>query len=451
MARKSSTPAKGRISTPAGQQSAAIIADEPRPGYIVVFRQPAEANLRALSEVLKLKPIKESPRAGVLLMEPQRTNRARVRLYRRLGVAVADLNKREAVELESSAAVVAVVPNQRRTLPPPVPVAGELAVERLRAYLAGMRDAIDATLRFLDGAHPSVPDFSIAERAAHSWSLELLGIGPDYRLATGKGVTAAVLDTGVDFAHPDFAGGFREGDNAVSFVPGEGAQDGHGHGTHCAGLLAGPSRSQGGMRYGVAPDVEILIGKVLDNNGSGFDDQILDGIDWALERGARILSLSLGSAREVDEPYSPLYETVAASMLAAEPGALLVAAVGNESNRPFYTRPVGNPAACPSVLGVAAIDREKRIGAFSSRQMDSVGEVNMSAPGVAVYSTWAGGGFRTLSGTSMATPQAAGVAALYLEHSPQLAARVLWQALTERALPLGDPHDYGRGLVQAPA
>jgi subtilisin family serine protease len=259
------------------------------------------------------------------------------------------------------------------------------------------------------------------------------------------------LDTGIDFNHPDFAGRFAGGNDTASFVPGvSSAQDGNGHGTHCAGVIAGAAASSGQRRYSVAPDAELLIGKVLDDGGSGFDDQILDGIDWAADSGAQIISMSLGSGRNSGDPYSDPYEVVAGNLLAMMPGTLMVAAAGNESARPAFIAAVGNPASCPSILAVAAVDRFKRVADFSCGQRDNIGFVDVAAPGLGVYSAWTGGGFNTISGTSMATPHVAGLAALLLEVQPDLSANQLWKRLGELCESLSTPEDFGKGLVQAP-
>jgi subtilisin family serine protease len=261
-------------------------------------------------------------------------------------------------------------------------------------------------------------------------------------------VKVAVLDTGVNMRHPDFVGRFDEGVNAVSFVNGQGVQDGHGHGTHTTGTVAGPSRSVGGIRYGVAPDADIFSGKVLSNRGSGSDDTIIEGIDWARDQGCKVISMSLGSAREPGEPFSAAYESLAQQLL--DDGVLIVAAAGNESDRPDILAPVGNPAACPSILAVAAIDRRLGIADFSCRKVDPIGEVNISGPGVAVYSAFKGNQFVTLDGTSMATPHVAGAAALFLETNPQLTARELWRSLVDGARSLGSTADFGSGELQVP-
>jgi subtilisin family serine protease len=154
------------------------------------------------------------------------------------------------------------------------------------------------------------------------------------------------------------------------------------------------------------------VGKVLGNDGSGTDGEILSGIDWALGNGCGVISMSLGAPTEPDEPYSAVFEAVAQRAMAA--GALLVAAAGNESQRRSgVVAPVGHPANCPSIVAVAAVDRTERIADFSCGTVGPVGQVDVAGPGVAVRSAWAGEErYRALSGTSMATPHVAGLAAL---------------------------------------
>jgi subtilisin family serine protease len=364
-------------------------------------------------------------RSGVTLLRTRGPDAPPARVYERLGVAVADLEDDQLRRLRRQERVAAVVPNERSFVP--------------AAQAGGDADARADDRR-------SGPQ--VAMSPGHSWCLDLIGVPARHR-PSGRDVTVAVLDTGVDLAHPDLAGRFRESWKASSFVPHETAQDGHGHGTHCVGVVGGPRCSRSGTRYGVAPGARVLVGKVLSDAGSGFSDWILDGIDWAAESGARVISLSCISSRTAGHPYSVVYERVAENLLRSRPGTLVLAAAGNASERPWYTRAVDNPAACPSLLAVAAVHRARRIASFSGRQMDDIGEVNLSAPGVGVHSAWTGGGFRTLSGTSMAVPHVAGVAALYLQEEPTLSALDLRRALESRAQPLGDARDFGSGLVQA--
>jgi subtilisin family serine protease len=263
-------------------------------------------------------------------------------------------------------------------------------------------------------------------------------------------VTVAVLDTGIDLDHPDFAGRFEAKRNIRSFVPGGSVQDGNGHGTHCAGIVGGAADSTSGVRYAVAPGVELLIGKVLTDDGLGTTDGILDGIAWAADQGARVISLSLGTARAAGARFSSAYERIAETLLTADPGTLIVAAAGNSSGRPFLTSPVENPSACPSILSVAAVDQSLRIADSSCGQCDAIGAVDLCAPGTGVHSAWTGGSFRATGGTSAAAPHVAGVAALYLEAQPDLTALQLRQSLERNTLPLGRPEVFGRGLIQAP-
>jgi subtilisin len=468
--------------TPAAEAGMAA-TESKRPNYIVIFQKPSERNASTLSKVLKVKEARGvASTAGTVLFAARSDAEPRPRLYERLGVAATDLTGAEVSELRSQDVVAAIVPNVLRHIPPlledgqtgPVGVAthsssglgfhaltaGVLAGDApMAAYLMGMRDAAELALRLMfPGASlpgmpvlPALPSTLLPTQvgaASHSWCLTLIGIGPDFTGSTGKGVKVAVLDTGIDLEHPDFAGRFPGGNNTASFIAGQTIQDGHGHGTHCAGIIAGPAQSTGGRRYGVAPGAELLIAKVLNDQGNGYDDQILDGIAWAADAGARVISMSLGSAREMSEPFSDLYEVVAENLLNEGAGTLIVAAAGNESNRPAFTKPVGNPAACPSLMAVAAIGQDRQVGWFSCRQMDEIGKLAISAPGVQVYSSWTGKGFKTISGTSMATPHVAGVAALYLQEQPTLKASELVSLLRTRAESLGDPKDFGNGLVQ---
>ena len=391
-----------------------------------MFHAASDGNPGLLSHILGVGEDADGRvRSGVTLLRARGPDAPPTRVYERLGVAVADLDDDQLHRLRRQESVAAVVPNGRCFVP----------------ASHASRDEVPRVI-----GHG--PGLEVAASPGHSWCLDMIGVPAGHR-PRGRDVTVAVLDTGVDLDHPDLAARFQEDWKAASFVPQEGVQDGHGHGTHCVGVVGGPRRSSSGTRYGVAPEARVLVGKVLSDAGSGFSDWILDGIDWAAENGARVISLSCISSRTAGQPYAVVYERVAANLLRSNPGTLLLAAAGNASERPWYTRPVDNPAACPSLLAIAAVHRARRIASFSGRQMDDVGEVDLSAPGVGVHSAWTGGGFRTLSGTSMAVPHVAGVAALYLEEQPTLSGPDLWRALQTRALSLGDVRDFGSGLVQA--
>lgn len=264
---------------------------------------------------------------------------------------------------------------------------------------------------------------------------------------TGSGIPVAVLDTGVAFEHPDLAGRIAR---ARSFVAGHDASDRNGHGTHVAGILAGPVEpSASRCRYGVAPGVTLCVGKVLDDDGRGCDSSILSGIEWAVSEGCRVVSLSLGSPNETGFAYSRIYEIAAQRALAA--GTLVIAAAGNHSDRPNYVAPMCRPANCPSVLAVGAISPSLSVASFSNGGGAGLSPgPDLSAPGVGILSCWGPTGLLRLSGTSMAAPFVAGIAAHHIESSG-LTGRALWQRLVADARELADdPVDVGAGLVRAP-
>jgi subtilisin family serine protease len=265
---------------------------------------------------------------------------------------------------------------------------------------------------------------------------------------TGRGIRIAILDTGLDLKHPDFR---ARSIVSESFVAGAGVDDGNGHGTYCAGLACGPASPAQSPRYGVAVDADLYVGKVIADNGHGTDGDILAGIDWAVRNGCAIVSLSVGSPVAAQEPYSAIYEQVAHRALAA--GTLILAPAGNDSLRPDAIAPVDHPANCPSILAIAAVDPYLRIAPFSCGGINAEGgEVDLAAPGVAVRSSWRHPDlYRTDSGTSMAVPFAAGIAALFAEAKPCARGRDLKALLMSSAQPLPLPvRDVGAGLVLAP-
>ncbi|MFD6323308.1 S8 family serine peptidase [Streptomyces sp. NPDC058442] len=284
-----------------------------------------------------------------------------------------------------------------------------------------------------------------SDEQSFTWGLQ--AIRANLTNLTGRGVKIAVLDTGVDTDHPDFAGRIEA---TESFVPGETAEDGHGHGTHCIGTAAGPANPRQGPRYGVAPEAQILAGKVLSNAGSGSDGQILAGMAWAVSRGARVISMSLGARVRPGELFPQTYEILAQRAL--ERGTVIVAAAGNDSRRPQEIQPVGRPANCPSILAVAALDKAIAPSFFSNAGINGQGgEINIAAPGRDVHSAAPGGGYQQMSGTSMATPHVAGVIALLAQATPNASAAELMAGLKSGAFPLTQPlRDVGAGLLQAP-
>ncbi|SHN26132.1 Subtilase family protein [Cyclobacterium lianum] len=266
---------------------------------------------------------------------------------------------------------------------------------------------------------------------------------------TGKGVKLAVLDTGMYLAHPDYAA--REV-VSKSFIQGETVDDAHGHGTHCAGIAVGGVRGDNGRRYGTASDAGLYVGKVLSNEGVGSDSSILAGMEWAVEQGCRVISMSLGASVEENTAYSNIYNELAGT--AMDMGTLIIGAAGNDSRRSQgIVRPVNHPANCPNILAVAALDRRSAVADFSCGGLNPDGGlVDIAGPGVEVFSSWKlPQEYAIISGTSMATPFVAGVAAQLLEAFPEATAREIWDKLVAQARALSLPtRDAGAGLVQSP-
>ncbi|MCX2954682.1 S8 family serine peptidase [Lentzea sp. NEAU-D7] len=256
---------------------------------------------------------------------------------------------------------------------------------------------------------------------------------------TGKGVKVAVLDTGVDEKHPDLQGRQIAEKN---FTESPDNTDEVGHGTHVASTIA----SKGEQYRGVAPDAEILDGKVCQPGGCS-ESAILGGMQWAAEQGASVINMSLGGG---DTPeIDPLEEAV--NRISQETGALFVIAAGN-SGRP---ETIGSPGSAESALTVGAVDRNDGIAPFSSRGPAADGAVkpDVTAPGVGIVAAEAGTqGHVAMDGTSMATPHVAGVVALLKQQHPdwtgtRLKATVMASATANPAL---TAFDQGAGRVDVP-
>ncbi|MEU8424792.1 S8 family serine peptidase [Micromonospora sp. NPDC048835] len=266
----------------------------------------------------------------------------------------------------------------------------------------------------------------------------------------GSGVTVAVLDTGVDATHPDLAGRIAE---ARDFSGSGSARDGHGHGTHVAATIAGSGAASDGLRKGVAPGARLLVGKVLDDGGSGYDSSIIAGMEWAAHSGAKVVSMSLGG--DPTDGTDPMSQAV--NDLSAETGALFVVAAGNAG----AARTVGTPGAAAAALTVGAVDRDDDLAEFSSRGPrlgDNGLKPEITAPGVGIVAARAAGttmgtpvgdAYTTASGTSMATPHVSGAAAILAQEHPDWTAGKLKDALvsTTKANPALTVFEQGAGRV----
>ena len=293
---------------------------------------------------------------------------------------------------------------------------------------------------------PTATTLPLADTTLATWGLQATRILSS-RYA-GRGIRVAILDTGVDLQHPDFAGRTIV---SQSFVTGLPVDDGNGHGTFCVGVACGPQQPSQPPRYGIAFGADLYIARVLDDNAGGTDGNILAGIDWAVRNNCAVISMSLGSPVAVGDSYPHVYEQVAARALAA--GSLLIAPAGNESQRPDTIAPVEHPANCPSIVAIGALDPSFAVAPFSNGGLNSNGgEVNLAAPGIAIFSAAPRPTlYQTASGTSMAAPYAAGIAALLAEANPTARGAALQALLLQSFVALVAPaRDVGAGLVQAP-
>lgn len=258
----------------------------------------------------------------------------------------------------------------------------------------------------------------------------------------GNGVTVAILDTGCDLNHPDLkeqiAGGrnFTDDDHGNPDV----YMDYNGHGTHVAGTIAASQNNYGVI--GVAPEAKLLILKVLDKNGSGRYEWIINGIHYAIEQKVDIISMSLGGPVDVPELHEAIQKAVSNNIV-------VVCAAGNEGDGDDRTDEFAYPGCYNEVIGVGAIDLEGN----SSRFSNSNNEVDLVAPGEKILSTYLNGTYASLSGTSMATPHVSGAMALIKvlaneSFERNLSECELYAQLIKRTVPLGNsPKLEGNGLI----
>lgn len=301
--------------------------------------------------------------------------------------------------------------------------------------------------RYQAAAIPNDPDW------ARQWNMPLIGMPTAWDVSTGAAsVVVAVVDSGVDLGHPEFAGRLQPGYNALA--PGLPPQDDLGHGTHVAGIVAAAGNNALGIA-GVAWQTTIMPVKVLDSSGGGYASQIADGLRWAADHGALVINMSWGG----DAPSRTIAEAVD---YAYRKGVVLVAAAGNcggsnyLDNGCLERNPVFYPAALPNVIAVAATGPDDQPTSYTNHGS----YVNLAAPGgdraAPVWSTLplSRGGYGSMAGTSMAAPHVSGAAALLLATRPGLSNAEVASLLQASALDLGaagrDDY-YGDGRLNVAA
>ena len=234
------------------------------------------------------------------------------------------------------------------------------------------------------------------------WGISAIRASQAQLTTKGAGSVVCVVDTGIDVNHSDLKANILGGKNFViikgKLTPTAYADD-NGHGTHVSGTIAAIDNTIGVV--GVAPQAKLQAMKVLDSRGSGYLSAIADGVNECVARGVHVINMSLGGNADptLDSPFKQAVDH------AASLGIMVVVAAGNE------TQDIKNtvPAGFASVIAVSALDSSLKIASFSNF---GLGTKDFAAPGVSVYSTWKGNSYNTLSGTSMASPHVAGVAAL---------------------------------------
>ena len=325
-------------------------------------------------------------------------------------------------------------------------------------------DKMDLNLIQTLDEHSQHPPFIPQDSEEITWGVK--AVGADQTNLDGQGVRVAVLDTGIEADHPAFDGVTITSKNFSNDVP----EDNHGHGTHCAGTIFG--RDVDGTRIGVARGVtEAFIAKVI----PGQTDALINALNWAFENDVRVASMSLGidfpgfahslmyhrgmdpraaTSKALSEyranmaVFDTLLELFKARELMGR-GMVIVAATGNESKRPNFTIDAAPPSAAFGMIRVGAVRQNGdalSVANFSNTKPLVVG------PGVDVISAALGGGLKSESGTSMATPHVAGLTALYWQNAnPHIKASNIMSQIEVNAQNVGlDWDDGGVGLAIAP-
>lgn len=278
------------------------------------------------------------------------------------------------------------------------------------------------------------------------WNLDLIRIDPARATATGSGAVVAVVDTGVQAGHPDLSGQVLEGKDFVDSGP---PDDENGHGTHVAGIVAAKTGNGEGVAS-VAPGSKVLPVRVLDDEGGGSSSDVADGIDYAVDAGASVITLSLSA--EIPLPALGFGGAISDSIRRAlDRGVVVVMAAGN-TGLPLCEQDTIEGR----ILCVGAVDRNGSRASYSSHgsglSLVAPGGSGFDEPGENVLSTYRSSSYEEIAGTSMAAPHVAGVAAMLVElglRGQEATARIL--ATARDAGPPGRDGAYGAGILDAQA
>lgn len=278
------------------------------------------------------------------------------------------------------------------------------------------------------------------------WGIETMYQNPSLTATSGgAGIKVAVLDTGVMRQHLDLTRRVVACKNFTRRGVQEGCTDGNGHGTHVAGTILADGAADNLGVYGMAPEAQLLAYKVCSDSGRCSSDDIAVAIRQAADQGAHIISMSLGSNSESSWERDAIAYAVSR-------GVLVVAAAGNDGPADGS---IDYPGANPNVVAVGALDSALQVASWSSRGINDgdgiieAREVEFAAPGVSVLSAWNDGGYRSISGTSMATPHIAGLAAKLWQGSAG-ATRTYLQSIATDVWTGGEDTATGFGLPHLP-
>lgn len=265
------------------------------------------------------------------------------------------------------------------------------------------------------------------------WGVTRVNANLVWPVSDASSVKVGVIDSGISLNHSDLASNIKGGFNAINRR--QSADDDNGHGTHVAGIIAAVDNDIGVI--GIAPKAQLYAVKVLDKTGSGRISNVIEGVQWCMDNNMQVVNMSLGTSS-----YSKALHN--AVKKAHESGLVMVAAAGNSGPGEDT---IAYPAKFSEVIAVSAIDENSGVTSWSSRGP----EIDVAAPGNSIYSTYANGEYRVLSGTSMAAPHVTGVISLKLHLSPELTPVQIMDLLKRSALnmPNATSDEQGAGLVDA--